>query len=56
MAKVISTMLGILTLVVFIFKLSMLLYQVVESFHSSKRTIHKLKLELETLSIALLSL
>ena len=56
MAEVIGAASGILALAAFAFKSSVSLYRVVESFHSSKRTVRELKIELETLSAALKSL
>jgi hypothetical protein len=56
MADPISTASGILTLVVFAFKSSKLLYDAVSSFQSNQRTVRELREELEALDGVLESL
>jgi len=56
MADPISTASGILTLAVFAFQSSTVLYQLVESFRSNQRTVRELREELEALNAVLRSL
>lgn len=56
MAEPVSLVSGIITLAGFAFNSSKSLYQVIESFHSTKRVIWELKKELETLDEVLQSL
>ena len=56
MADPLSTASGLLTLVVFAFQSSQMLYQAVASFQSNQRTIRELKEELEALEGVLESL
>ena len=56
MADPVSMASGVLTLVVFAFQSSKILYQTVSSFQSNMRTVRELKEELEALDVVLKSL
>lgn len=56
MAEGIGIASGLVTIVGFAFRSSQLLYQTINSFHSSKRAVRELKQELEALTAVLASL